>query len=76
MTGRQRSALLRLVLISAAWALGETLEYQLGARALGPVLPAILAAAAYMATRDVPWGGGSDETYWRGRRIDKDRWRH
>lgn len=76
MTGRQRDALVRLVIVCAAWALGEALEYQVGARGLGPVLPLILAAAAYLATRDMPWGGGSDETYWRGRRIDRDRWRH
>ncbi len=74
MTGRQRDAILRLVLICAAWAVGETLEYMFGARALGPLLPIILAAAAFLATRDLPWGGGSDETYWRGRRIDRDRW--
>lgn len=76
MTGRQRDAILRLLLTCAAWALGEALEYQFGAGGLGPVLPLILAAAAFMATRDMSWPGGSDETYWRGRPIDRDRWRH
>jgi hypothetical protein len=73
-TGRQRDAIVRLLVVCAAWALGEALEYQFGATVLGPVLPLILAVAAYMATRDIRMGGGSDESYWRGRRIDRDRW--
>lgn len=72
---REREAVVRLLVISGAWALGEALEWQLGATALGPVLPLILAAAAFMATRGVSFGGGG-EAYWRGRRIDRDRWRH
>ncbi len=74
MTGRQRDMLIRLLIVCAAWALGEALEYQFGASALGPVLPIILAAAAFMATRDLSIGGGSEDSYWRGRRIDRDRW--
>lgn len=74
-TGRQREAFIRLLIVCAAWALGEALEYQFDASALGPVLPIILAVAAYLATRDISMGGGSgDESYWRGRRIDRDRW--
>ncbi len=76
MTGRQRDAIIRLVIVCAAWAFGEALEWQFGARALGPIPPLILAGAAYMATRDGVLSGGSDETYWRGRPIDRDRWRH
>lgn len=64
----------RLFVVCAAWALGVALEAQLGAAALGPLVPALLAAAAYVATRgDGP--GGGDAIYWRGRRIDRDRWR-
>jgi hypothetical protein len=74
MTVRERAALLRVAIVSAAWALGETLEWQLGARALGPLVPAILAAAAYVATRDLGGAGGGDGAYWRGRRIDRGRW--
>ena len=74
MSGRQRGALIRLLIVCAAWALGDALEYELGASGLGPVLPIILAAAAFVATRDVSIGGASDDTYWRGRPIDRDRW--
>ncbi len=76
MSGRQRDAILRLVVMCAGWALGETLEWQFGARGLGPVLPLILAAAAFSATRGIIRSGDSDDVYWRGRRIDRDRWRH
>ncbi len=72
---RERVHLVRLAILCAAWALGEALVWQLRAFALGPVVPALLAAAAYVATRDLPRGGG-DGTYWRGRPIDRDRWRH
>ncbi len=73
---REGAALLRFAIICAAWAVGQVLEYVLGVVLPLPVVPAIFAVAAYMATRDVSWPGGGDQTYWRGRRIDKDRWRH
>lgn len=78
MDGRQRVALIRIAIISAAWALGEALVWQMAVAGLGLVVPALLAAAAFFATRDVSslGGGGGDETYWRGRPIDRDRWRH
>ncbi len=75
MTGRERTALIRLAVICAAWALGEALVRQLGVFGLGAVVPAMLAAAAYVGTRDIGGSGSDDETYWRGRRIDRDRWR-
>lgn len=75
MTAREQSAILRLALICAAWALGEALVWQAGAGGLGIVVPAILAAAAYLATRDID-RPRPDSTYWRGRPIDRDRWRH
>lgn len=76
MTSPERTALIRLVVIAAAWALGEALVDALGARGLGVVVPAILAVAAFMATRDMasPWRDGRQ--YWRGRPIDRDRWKH
>jgi len=74
MDARERAALIRLVIVAAAWALGEAIEWQLGATALGPLFPAILAAAAYVATRDLGWPA-SDTTYYRGRPIDRGRWR-
>lgn len=76
MDARQRVAIIRLAIISAAWALGEALVWQMQVDGLGLVVPALLAAAAYIATRDVSPLSGGDATYWRGRPIDKDRWRH
>ncbi len=75
MSDRERDALLRLVIICAAWAVGEVLEFALGVVLPLPIVPATFAAAAYMATRDISAGGGGGETYWRGRPIDRDRWR-
>jgi hypothetical protein len=74
MSERERAQLMRLVVISAAWALGEALVWQLQVAGLGLVVPALLAAAAYVATRDVFTPRG-DVTYYRGRPIDRDRWR-
>lgn len=77
MDARERVALIRVAIISAAWALGEALVWQMDVEGLGLVVPALLAAAAFFATRDVSslGGGDGDSTYWRGRRIDRDRWR-
>ena len=70
----ERGAILRLAIICAAWAVGEALVRQVGASGLGIVVPALLASAAYFATRGAGRSGG-DVTYWRGRPIDRDRWR-
>lgn len=76
----QSAQAMRLLVICLAWALGEALVWQLRAAGLGLIVPALLAAAAYVATRDItPYGGGGGRgggggTYWRGRRIDRDRW--
>ncbi len=76
MDGSQRAAYLRLVILCAAWALGEALVRQF-APGLGVVVPALLAAAAFVATSDLGGPGRSGEViYWRGRRIDRDRWDH
>ena len=72
---RERAAIVRLVIICVAWALGEALVWQFRASGLGLVVPALLAAAAYLATRDPMWSRGGDATDWRGRQIDRDRWR-
>jgi hypothetical protein len=74
MTYRERDAFVRFVIICAAWAVGQVLEYQLGVVFPLPVVPALFAIAAYMATRDITSGGGG-RPYWRGRPIDRDRWR-
>ena len=75
-TARGRIALARLVLIAAAWAFGEAIAWLLALSVLAVLVPAILAAAAYVATRDIGWPGDREPQYWRGRRIDRDRWRH
>lgn len=78
--GREQVQTMRLLIICAAWALGVALVRELGVGGPGGLVPAILAAAAYFATRDVtPYGGGrggggGGVTYYRGRRIDRDRW--
>ena len=77
MTARERAALLRLLIICVAYALGEALVWQLRAGGLALLVPPLLGAAAYVATREATWrggGGDGDETYWRGRRIDRNRW--
>lgn len=76
MDTRERVALLKIAAISAAWALGEALVWQMRAEGLGIVVPAILAAAAYVGVRDLWASDAESGTYWRGRRIDRDRWRH
>ena len=78
-TGTERTALIRLAAIAAAWALGESIAWGLRAPGLDLVLPAAFAVAAYVATRDLGWPSamGGPAQYWRGRRIDeRDRWRH
>jgi len=71
----QRAAYTRLGAIAAAWSLGATLAWQLGARSLDPLVPALFAVGAFMLTQDLGragrWRGGSPK-YWRGRRIDDD----
>jgi type IV secretory pathway VirB2 component (pilin) len=74
-TGRERVAIVRVVILCLAWALGEAMVWQLRAGGIAQLVPALLAAAAFMATAGVGRsGGGGDETYWRGRRIDRDKW--
>jgi hypothetical protein len=70
----QRVAFIRVAVVCAAWALGEALVWQLRVAGLGLVVPAILAAAAYVATRDISPYRRDNVTYYRGRRVDRDRW--
>lgn len=76
---REQLQMTRLLIICLAWALGEALVWQMRAGGLGLIVPALLAAAAYVATRDItPYGGGGGGGgaggSWRGRRIDRSRW--
>ncbi|MDO8506841.1 MAG: hypothetical protein Q7S41_04440 [Candidatus Limnocylindria bacterium] len=70
-----RTALLRLVLMSAAWAAGSTAAQALQQRAAGTLVGFALAAAVYRLTRDLGrrGGRGRERKYWRGRPVD-DRW--
>lgn len=71
----RRAQLLRLLLVCAAWAAGETaiLGIGLDLRGLELAVPAGLAVGVYLVTEDLgrarPSGGGK---YWRGRRVDDD----
>lgn len=70
---RAQAALLRFVLICAAWAVGQTLTWGV----VGPlvvVIPAALAIGVLVVTADLgrPRAGGADLKYWRGRRVDDD----
>ena len=68
---------LRLLLICAAVAAGETAAWALDATSIGTVVGAILGAAVFVVTQDIdrPSRGGGrrgEIRYWRGRRIDDD----
>jgi hypothetical protein len=72
---RPQSALLRFVLICAAWAVGQTLAWGLALTTLGMLIPAVLALGVLVVTADLgrpraPVGG--DLKYWRGRRVEDD----
>ena len=68
----ERAALVRLALVCAAWALGQTVAAGLHLGGFGFVLPAALAVAAYVLTDERGRPPGGTERYWRGRRIDDD----
>lgn len=71
MTDRERQAWLRLLVVVAAAALGETIAVavRLGDGAI--LLVVLLGGAAFYLTgpMDRP-GGGGEARYWRGRRLD------
>ena len=71
---RGRTAVLRFVLICAAWAIGQTLTWGLALGTIGVVIPAVLALGVLVLTEDLghPRTAGGDIKYWRGRRIDDD----
>lgn len=70
---REQAALLRLVLVCAAWAIGQTLALGVDLPFVDFLVPAALAAGVYIVTEDL--GRRRDDVnarYWRGRRIDDD----
>ncbi|HUG06203.1 MAG: hypothetical protein WEE03_06410 [Chloroflexota bacterium] len=71
---RAQAAILRFVLMCAAWAVGQTLTWGLAIGPLGVVIPAALAIGVLVVTEDLgrPRATGGDLKYWRGRRVDDD----
>lgn len=71
---REQSQIVRLLLMCAAWAIGQTLTIGLGAGIVDFVVPAALAVGVYLITEDLarPRLSGDNVKYWRGRRIDDD----
>lgn len=71
---RGQNAVLRFVLICAAWAVGQTLTWGLALGTFGVVIPAVLALSVLVLTADLgrPRAAGGDIKYWRARRIDDD----
>lgn len=71
---RGQAAVLRFVLICAAWSVGQTLTWGLALGTIGVVIPAALALGVLVVTEDLgrPRVAGGDLKYWRGRRVDDD----
>ena len=71
---RAQAAIVRFVLICAAWAVGQTLTWGLAIGPVGVVIPGVLAIGVLVVTEDLgrPRGPGGDVKYWRGRRVDDD----
>ena len=70
---RTQTAILRFVLICAAWAVGQTLTWGLALGPIGVVIPATLAVGVLVLTEDLGRARPSGELkYWRGRRLDDD----
>jgi hypothetical protein len=66
----------RLLLVCAAFALGQTLALIAGALELAVLIGVVFGAAAYILTQDIGRGGGGGRgqgRYWRGRRLDDDK---
>jgi len=72
---RQQAAILRFVLVCAAFAVGQTLTWGLAIGPLGVVIPAALAIGVLAVTADLgrPRASGADLKYWRGQRVDDDK---
>ncbi len=71
---RGQNAVLRFVLICAAWAVGQTLTWGLALGTVGVVIPAVLALGVLVLTADLsrPRAAGGGIKYWSRRRIDDD----
>lgn len=75
MIDRQRRAWIRLLVVVAAGALGETIGYWLRLPSSDLLLPLLFGGAAFYLTIGLGGPrarGDGDARYWRGRRIDDD----
>jgi hypothetical protein len=70
---REQAAILRLVLVCVAWAIGQLLATAVPLPGADFVVPAVLAIGVYIVTADLgrPRADVSAR-YWRGRRIDDE----
>jgi hypothetical protein len=79
---RAQAAIVRFVLICAAWAVGQTLAWGVAAGPIGVIMPAALAIGVLVVTEGLgrPRPSGGSAKYWRGQRVDdradkgRDRW--
>ena len=71
---REQAQLVRLLLMCAAWSIGQMLTIGLPLQLADIVVPAALAVGVYVVTDDLgrPRVGGGNVKYWRGRQIDDD----
>jgi hypothetical protein len=72
---RAQAAVVRLLLICVAWAIGQVLATGVPFPGADFLVPALFAIGVYALTADLgrPGSGGGDGRYWRGRRIEDDR---
>ena len=78
---RPQAQIVRLLLMCAAWSVGQLLTFGLSVPGMDLVVPAALAIGVYVVTDDLgrPRFDRGNARYWRGRRIDddppkRDRW--
>jgi len=71
---RGQAAIVRFVLICAAWAAGQTLTWAFALDRIGLIISAALAIGVLFLTEDLgrPRAAAGGLKYWRGRRVDDD----
>jgi hypothetical protein len=70
---REQAAILRLVLVCIAWAIGQLLATGVPLPGADVVVPAALAIGVYVVSEDLGRRPADlNARYWRGRRIDED----
>jgi hypothetical protein len=70
---REQAAILRLVLVCVAWAIGQLFALGIPLPGADFVVPAAFAAGVYIVTNEIGRRPADPNArYWRGRRIDDD----